>query len=52
MRGGLVTDTSKDHDSDIDLSDGWEDWPDSDLDIDDDAFAEAIARGRALEAAA
>lgn len=31
---------------------GFEEWPDSDLDIDDDAFAEAIARGREHAAAA
>ena len=30
----------------------WAEWPDPDVDIDDEAFAAAIARGRDLEAAA
>ncbi len=30
----------------------WAEWPDPDVELDDDAFAAAIARGRELEAAA
>ena len=30
----------------------WAEWPDPDVDVDDEAFAAAIARGRELEAAA
>jgi hypothetical protein len=30
----------------------WAEWPDPDVDVDDEAFAAAIARGRDLEAAA
>lgn len=30
----------------------WAEWPDADVDVDDEAFAAAIARGRELEAAA
>ncbi len=30
----------------------WGEWPDADVDVDDEAFAAAIARGRELEAAA
>ncbi|MEM9468456.1 MAG: hypothetical protein AAGA90_24015 [Actinomycetota bacterium] len=39
-------------DTEIERTDGWPEWPESDLEIDDEAFAEAIARGRELEAAA
>lgn len=46
MRGGLVTDTFTE--TEIDITD-WVEWPESDLEIDDDAFAEAIARGRTPE---
>ena len=54
MRGGLVTDISPDTETEHRALDatGFEEWPDSDLDIDDDAFAEAIARGREHAAAA
>jgi hypothetical protein len=31
---------------------GWAEWPDADVDVDDEEFAAAIARGRELEAAA
>ena len=30
----------------------WSEWPDPQVDVDDEAFAAAIARGRELEAAA
>lgn len=30
----------------------WAEWPESELEIDDDAFAEAIAKGRELPEAA
>ena len=33
-------------------SDDWAEWPESELDIDDEAFAEAIAKGRELPLAA
>ncbi|MEM8707217.1 MAG: hypothetical protein AAGE98_12220 [Actinomycetota bacterium] len=33
-------------------SDDWVEWPESDLDIDDEAFAAAIAKGRELPQAA
>ena len=33
-------------------SDDWADWPESELDVDDEAFAAAIAKGRELEEAA
>lgn len=46
MRGGVVTDTFTN--PDIEITD-WAEWPESDLEIDDEAFAEAIARGRAPE---
>ena len=36
-----MTDTFDDTDTD-----DWPEWPESDLDVDDDAFALAIARGR------
>ena len=45
MKGGPVND-------DTTNDTGWADWPESDLDIDDDAFAEAIAKGRELAEAA
>jgi hypothetical protein len=48
MRGGLVNDTFPSTD-DIDEADPWAEWPESDLEIDDDAFAEAIAQGRTLD---
>lgn len=30
----------------------WAEWPDAEVEVDDDEFAAAIARGRELEAAA
>ena len=53
MRGGLVTDIfiSSEAGVDRDLDDDWAEWPESELEIDDEAFAAAIARGRRAEAA-
>lgn len=33
-------------------ADEWAEWPESELDVDDEAFAAAIAKGRELEEAA
>ena len=33
-------------------SDDWDEWPESELELDDEAFAAAIAKGRELEEAA
>ncbi|MEM9203845.1 MAG: hypothetical protein AAGC53_19555 [Actinomycetota bacterium] len=44
-----MTDTSLDTFETTDIAASWAEWPDSDLDIDDDEFAAAIAQGREPE---
>ena len=46
MKGGLVDNTTEWEDT------GWAEWPEPELEIDDEAFAQAIAEGRELPKAA
>ena len=57
MRGGTVSKSTTqpelfDTESPATEHRGWAEWPESDLEIDDEAFAAAIAQGRKLADAA